>query len=84
MGQGTEVPAIPDPFVELYISHAMTNHQASQGHPFLSRPNKHTSLSPTLSSGSCKKERKEEKSGVMSQVGRLKTGCQPGYGQSGH
>lgn len=22
----------------------MTNHQASQGHPFLSRPNKHTSL----------------------------------------
>lgn len=68
VGQGTGVPAIPDPFVELYISRAMTNHQASQGHPFLFRPDKHTSLS----SGSCKKERKEEKSGVMSPSGMAK------------
>lgn len=42
------------------------DHQASQGHPLLSRPNKHR----WLSSGSCNK-----KSGVITQVGRENAGC---------
>lgn len=42
------------------------NHQANQGHPLLSRPNKQR----WLSSGSCNK-----KSGVITQVGRENAGC---------